>query len=330
MYPNIDFDSHSYISSLDEPFLISQTLVLQITNPGAESLTLHNDTGQTSFDLKPVEEAQPIEGLTMFYLVFPLGEDENAFTTEAFFEKITIALPETLHFQKVGKDTIVIYPTSTISLEQLDLLEIVFGNVISMGEAEKMVCVDITCFDGDAKIALGHRALYRKAHPLTISAFSLDRACETSAFRDKLTFSYAVCGATQSILTPGDVVLPSQYPTGGGALTVETMIYQPTFYGINAFNAENMASTTLECNLKKASIKSFQGSYTVNKDQTRDVTLEIDVENTRHAYLNKVGRIAVTPGQVYTMTLGEQSPNASYTLTVENEDGLIRRDVEWK
>lgn len=49
------------------------------------------------------------------------------------------------------------------------------------------------------------------------------------------------------------------------------------------------------------------------------------MEDTWHAYLNKAEHISVTPGQVYTETLRSQSSIASsYTLIVENEDGLIR------
>ncbi len=330
MYPNVDFDSHTYISSLREPFPVSQTLVLQITNPGAEDLPLRNDTGQASFPLKPAETAQPIDGVTLFYLVFPLGDQESDFTTEERFEQMTVTLPNTLNYQRVGKNTIVLFPTSTFSLEQTDLLEILFGNVISMGPGEKMVCIDVFCLDGKTKTNLGRRALYRTAHPLSIGAFQLDRACEKSAFRDHLRFSYAVYGASLSLLTPGDTALSAQYPEEGGTLSVETTIYQPTFYGINAFQGEQMINAALECPLQKASIQSFLGTYTVNQDGTRDVTLKILVENTRHAYLSKIGRIPVTPGQACTTVLRNQSPDLTYTLAVENEEGLIRREVTWQ
>lgn len=330
MCPNIDFFPNNYITSLNESFLNSQTLVVQITNPGAQSLTLQNVSGGQSFAFKPIEKATPIDGLTMFYLVFPLGDCENDFTTEEFFDQITIVPSDNLCYQRVGKDTIVIFPKRNISLEQLDLLEVLLCNVVSTGKAENMICVDITYFDSNTKIPLGRRALYRKAPPMTISAFSLDRACETFAFRDKLTFSYAVLEATQSMLIPGDIALSEQTSADKDLHSIETVIYRPTVYGINAFNNENMVSRTLACNPQKASIRSFKGSYTTTDDQTREVILEIEVENTRHVYLNKLGRIEVIPNQKNIKKLENQSPKASYKLYVENEDGLIMREIEWK
>ena len=350
MYPDIDFYPDSLISSRDEPFYIEQNLVQKIENSGEEPLILHNDQGASSFDFKPIESAEPIRGLTMLYLVFPLGEEKGDFSAKSLFDQIRFSLPENLLSQKVGDDTIVIYPSSTITLEQMDMLEVVMSHVVSTGDTEEMVLVKTAFFDADSEVFAGRRALYRKSHPLAIAGFSLADACRGFGFRDKLTFSYAVLGAEQSILTPGDVALPSActadplpekaaspgmaLPQAGaaaaGAYETDTVIYRNTVYGINAFRGGDMVSASLECVLKRASIVSFRGSYTVNQDKTRNVTLYIEVENTRHAYLNNIGRIELEPGKTLTLGLQNQEADATYRLTVENEDGLSWKNVEWK
>lgn len=330
MYPDIDFYPDSLISSRDEPFYIEQNLVLKIENSGEEPLILHNDQGASSFDFKPIESAEPIRGLTMLYLVFPLGEEKGDFSAKSLFDQIRFSLPENLLSQRVGDDTIVIYPSSTITLEQMDMLEVVMSHVVSTGETEEMVLVKTAFFDADSEVFAGRRALYRKSHPLAIAGFSLADACRVFGFRDKLTFSYAVLGAEQSILTPGDVVLPSACTAAAGAYETDTVIYRNTVYGINAFRGGDMVSASLECVLKRASIVSFRGSYTVNQDKTRNVTLYIEVENTRHAYLNNIGRIELEPGKALTLGLQNQEADATYRLTVENEDGLSWKNVEWK
>ncbi len=330
MYPTIDFNTHDLVSSKDQPLSIDQTLVLQISNLSGESILLQNHTGQTEFDFKPLSQAVPIEGLTMLYLVFPLGEGAGDFSTEELFSQITFMIPTNLGCQKIGSDTLVIYPKTDITLEPMDLFEVLLKNVISFGAPEEMVLIDLTYFDTDCKVYLGKRPLYRTAPPLSIAEFCFAEDSHPSAFRDILTFSYCVLGADQCIFTPGDATLPLKAAKDAGTLSAKTMLYRPATYALNVFHKENMASRKLECIPQRASIVSFEGSTSANPDQSWNVTLEIKVENTRHVYINRIGRIPVIPGVKNTYTLKVKKELPPFILYVENEDGLQETAVVWK
>lgn len=330
MYPTIDFNTHDLISSQDQPLSIDQTLVLQISNLSGESILLQNNTGQEEFDFKPLSQAAPIEGLTMLYLVFPLGEKTGDFSTEELFSQITFMIPANLSYKKIGNDTIVIYPKMDITLEPMDLLEVLLKNVISFGSSGEMVLVDLTYFDMDCKVYLGKRPLFRTAPPLSIAEFCLTEDSHPSAFRDILTFSYCVLGADQCIFTPSDTTLPLRTTEGAGTPDTKTILYHPVTYALNAFHKENMVSRKLECIPKRASIVSFEGSTSVNSAGSRDVTLEIEVENTRHVYISRIGRIPVIPGtkNIYKLKAVKELP--PFILSIENEDGLQEMAVVWK
>lgn len=329
MFPSIDFYPHTFISSRDEPILLEQTLALQISNLSTESFLWKNDTGNTTFNFKPLSDAEPVKGLSMLYLVFPLGEQPGDFTIEDFFSQVEFALPECLLYDKADKNTLVIYPAATITLEPMDLFEILLKRVITTGASGEMVLIHLTYFDENNKIPLGQRALYRTTHPLAITGFSLAKECLPYAFRDLLTFSYTILGAEKSLLAPGDTVLSLQTAEENDSLSINTTLYTPTVYALYAFAKDKMVSQRLECIPREASIVFFRGSYTINPNNTWDVTLQIKVENTRHAYLNRIGRIPVTPGEITKLELKDQQPDTPYILYVENEDGLPNQPVEW-
>lgn len=323
MYPSIDFYPHHLITSDLEPITVEQQLILQIRNLTAEPISFYNDSGKACYEFLPIESAQPIPGLSMLYLVFPLGTGETDFTTEEYFKKIKITLPDTLNCQRVGNDTLVIFPSATTVLEQMDLYEILLEPVITTGRSGIPSLVGTTLFTDDAKISLGFRPLYRITHSLQIEQFELSEDCLISGFQDELNFHYRILGATDGLLTPGDTVLSPQGDS------VSCTLYQPTVYALTAACGNTQIDRKLEILPRRASISSFKGKYVKNGDQTRDVTLSILVENTRHAYLNRVGRITVTPGKLMEYKLEKQEADLDYRLSVENEDGLSVSEVEW-
>lgn len=330
MYPNIDFDPQYYFSSKDEAFSLPQTLVLQLNNFGTEPIKLSHETQVDPKDFKPLAKAEPIPGLTMLYLVFSLGTEPECFVTEEQFSQITFTLPDQLCFQKVGSDTIVIYPAATMFLEGMDMIEILMQNVISQGETDKMILIELAYFDEDTKVSMGFRPLYRKRPPLSISCFSLEKECQCSGFRDQLTFSYLANGTDKILLTPGDFTLTQKHD-GEKLPQFHTQLYRSTVYSINACCGENMVSSTaVECRANEASIDAFTGTYTENKDGTRNVTLKISVKNTRHVYINRVGRIEVPPEGTIIKELKNQPRSVKYELRVENENGLIKQAVQWE
>lgn len=319
----LDISPNTIASSRSEPRDAPNRLVLQIRNLSEQDVTLHNDTGKTDYDFKPLSKAEGIEGLTMIYFVFCLGSSNGCLTTEEHFNKATLSSTELFTFKRVGRDTLVFFPTKTTELSPCDLTELVINNLVTDQPPGTSSLCTAVFFDGFASRTSGRSPIHIIRHPLQIPDFEVAKGHGCASFRDMVRFHYLVMGADSCIFTPGDMPLAKNaYDTSKGSY--DALLYSRTMYTLVAEQGNQKISRSFEVIPLTAEILSFSAEVKQETNGTFTATLKFSVKNTRHAFLSFIGRIEVENGVEQTVTCCQAQREVSYTLSVENANGLTQ------
>jgi hypothetical protein len=159
--------------------------------------------------------------------------------------------------------------------------------------------------------------IYKKRCPLSICSFAPDLADIITGFRDSVTLSWIVTGADKVILNPGN----SQQDTQGSCLV---SIYKKAFYTLTAYCNEEQISQSIFLEPLTASISSL--THQIDHD-SKIITFSYHVTNTRHIFFTQKGRIPVDASGKGSFTVPLPAVQTNYTLTVENENGLVSQTV---
>ncbi len=131
-------------------------------------------------------------------------------------------------------------------------------------------------------------------------------------------------GADSCVFSPGDTALETGnaiQDKGGYTAT----LYRRTQYTLTAVREEEQVLASVELVPMKASIQSFKARVTSPvKDEMREVTFCFTVKNTHHVYLSRIGRIEVKAGEEQKVSRFFDCSVSRFTLSVENEDGLVQ------
>lgn len=320
----LDISPNTVATGRNEPCEVQNSLVLQIRSTANDGILLCNDSGRTDYDFLPLEQAVPIEGLTMLYFAFTLGDEEGCLTTAGYFEKIRLSCPEDFAVRRVGDDTIVFYPIKTMEFSSCDVAELRILDLVTDLPAGTSTVCEAFAFTGGETYTLNSCPVHIVRHPLRIPVFEVAPGFGCASFGDRVRFLYRAMGADSCVFTPGDVSMEQD----GRILAFgnhESVLYRKTMYTLMAAQGEERISRSVELIPLKAKIVSFFAAAQPEKnpDGTRTVTLKFTVLNTRHAFLSQVGRIPVESGIEQTVTLNESRSGITFTLAVENEDGLV-------
>lgn len=311
-------------SSLNEPCQAKNDLVFQFHNTSGQELSLLNVEMRTDYDFLPLEQAEPMDGLTMVYLVFPLGNEDGCLTTAERFKKIRLSCPDSFSVKAVDDCTLVFFPVRTMSFSTYDIAEMMIQDLVTeLPPGNSAVC-SAFLFSSSGKTPLNSCPIHIVRHPLQIPIFKVAPGYGCASFGDKIRFEYQVMGADSCVFTPGD----QEMEKNGRLMAVgvyESVLYRKTVFTLVATRGEEKVSRVFELTPLTAKIIHFSASVIPAGKQgdRRTVALTFTVENTRHAFLSRAGRIEVESGVEKTVILDCDREGASYTLSVENADGLV-------
>lgn len=319
-----DVSPRGIYSSVNEPCMAENSLVLQLHNATNHSLTLYNDKASTSYDFLPIGQAVPIDGLTMIYFTFPLGDDDGCLTTVDQFKKACFYCSEPFEVTCAGENSLVVYPASTMTFSIYDIAEVRIENLVTQMAAGCCPVCRITMFSSKGTTVLNPVPIYILRHPLQISFFEADPKYYPAGFGDRIQFNYQVMGADSCIFLPGDAAMETDDELQEHGVYTSTL-YRRTQYTLLASCGDEQISSSVEVIPMKASIKNFNASVTSPvKDGKQEITFHFTVENTHHAYLSMIGRVEVTSGAEQILSQYFDSFVRHFTLSVENEDGLVQ------
>lgn len=300
---------------------ISNRIVFELRNLSADTaIAISNPEAKEYPSLPSYEEVdtQPADGLSCLYLNFPIGTGDDCFTDADSFLEITIGQPENWHCQRQGADTFIFYPTKTFSLAPGSSVEFVLDHIVTNIPCNTLSVCRIKYVNMEsAPITETHAVIYKKRCPLGIRSFAPDLKDIITGFRDIVTLSWLVAGADRVLLNPGD----SQQDKEGSC---EVSVYQKTCYTLTAYCGHQQISQSIFLEPLTASIKSL----TCQTDKTAGtVTFFYEVANTRHAFFTQKGRLPINASGKGSFTIPLPEKQTSYTLTVENEDGLVSQSI---
>lgn len=317
--------SPNYINtSFNEPCQVENQIVLQVRNSSLDSVTLYNDSGTTDFPFKPIDEAVDIAGLTMIYFVFKLGTDGGCLTTPEYFKSAGLICQDGYKVARVGDDTLVLFPTRKMELPVNGQTELVIqGLVTKLPTGQPSTC-RVKFFNVNSQDAENTLPVNKNRHPLLIPKFELAAGEEVAAFRDHIRFSWLALGADSCIFTPGDVALAE---TGQDDSEGEhcAVLQKQTMFTLVASQDDRKISKSCEVIPLIAEIVNFTATCEQGPSGGFIATLKFTVKNTRHAFINRLGRVETESNVEKTIILPQKEKTASYTLTVENEDGLTQK-----
>ncbi|WP_125143592.1 hypothetical protein [Clostridium transplantifaecale] len=320
----LDISPDTVSSSRSEPCEAKNSLVFQLHNTSGQELSLQNEEMRTNYNFLPLEQAEPIAGLTMVYLVFPLGSGDGCLTTAERFKKIRLSCPDSFAVKAVDDHTLVFFPVRTLSFSTYDIAEFMIQDLVTeLPSGNSSVCRAVL-FSSSGKMALNSSPIHIVRHPLQIPIFKVAPGFGCASFGDRIRFQYRVMGADSCVFTPGDEEMEKNGRLMADG-TYESVLYRKTGFTLVAARGEAKISRVFELTPLTAKIKNFSAAVSpAGKDGgNRTVTLTFTVENTRHVFLSRAGRIEVESGVEQTVVLDCDREGASYTLSVENADGLV-------
>lgn len=315
-------------TSRNEPCMIKNSLVLQLHNAASHEVTLYNENIGRTYDFAPLEQAVPIDGLTMIYFTFPLGRDEGCLTTTEAFGEALLYCAHPFEAARAGENSIVLYPAQTVAFSIYDIAELRIQDLMTQMSAGGCPICRITLFSEDGITALNPLPICLFRHPLQITAFQADPRYYPAGFGDQIQFNYQVLGADRCIFSPGDTPLTESASMNGVHIST---LYRKTQYTLTAFCGDEQISHSVELTPLKASIRSFSASVTNAapapqniENDSREITFRFTVDHAHHAYLSRIGRIEIASGVEQTLTCSFDCSVNRFTLSVENEDGLVQ------
>lgn len=325
-----DISPRGICSGRNEPCTVENSLVLQLHNATDHTLTLYNDEARKTYDFLPIDQAVPIDGLTMIYFTFPLGDEEGCLTTVDYFKQIQTYCPDPYAATLVGGNSLVLYPIRTITFSTYDIAELRIQNLVTQMAVGGCPICRITMFSPNGKTILNPIPIYILRHPLQIAVFEAESKYYPAGFGDRIQFNYKVMGADTCIFTPGDVIMKMSVASQNNSVYTATL-YRKTQYTLIAVCGDEQICSSVELVPMKASIKDFSASVASSpKDGMQEIVFRFTVENTHHVYINRIGRIEVASGVEQTVSRSVDCLVRRFTLSVENEDGLVQKtcDIE--
>lgn len=320
-----DISPRGIYSGMNEPCEVKNSLVLQLHNTTNHALTLYNDKVGATYDFLPIEQAVPIEGLTMIYFTFPLGDEEGCLTTIDYFKKACFYCSDPFEVTLVGENSLVVYPASTMTFSIYDMAEVRIENLVTQMPVGCCPICRITMFSPDGATVLNPVPIYILRHPLQIAFFEADPKYYPAGFGDQIQFNYRVLGADYCVFIPGDMFVEASTALKDHGVYTSTL-YRKTQYTLLANCEDEQISSSVEIVPVKASIKSFTANVTSPvKDGRQEITFRFTVENAHHAYISMIGRVEVTSGVEQTVSSFFDCSVRHFTLSVENEDGLVQQ-----
>lgn len=300
---------------------IPNRIVFELRNLSADTaISISNEEAREYSSLPSYEEinTQLINGLSCLYLRFPIGTDDNSLTDADSFSAITIGQPENWHCQRQGADTLIFYPAKTLSLVPGGCAEFVLDHIGTNITCNTVSFCSIKYVNMEsAPIMETRSAIYKKRCPLGIRSFAPNLQDIITGFRDKVTLSWLVAGADKVLLNPGDSLLDKE-----GSCQVS--IYQKSYYTLTAYCGRQQVSQSIFLEPLAASIKSLTCQTDKNAGT---ITFSYEVTNTRHVFFTQKGLLPVDASGKGSITMPMPAQKTSYTLTVENQDGLVSKTV---
>lgn len=313
--PNHLFSSHK------EPRVVKNRLVFQIRNTSlTQSVELYNDEEREYSDFKNIDEAEIRPGLSMIYLVFLLGETETCLTTEAQFSFAQTYRQENFLVSRSYPGHLILYPEKTLSIPPCGQIELVLDELSTNLPAGSITSCEAKFINIQQDIFYFCLPVYKKSIPLGIRQFEIVEGTGKAGFRDTVKFKYMAWGADTCLITPGDIVLEQKAKEEDNIY--ETILLKKTLFTLIARCEDEQISQSLEIKPLRAEIVNFKVSATP-KGSNYEATLTFTVKNTRHVFITHAGRIKVEDGKEHVLTLLQSKAKEKYTLTVENEDGLL-------
>jgi hypothetical protein len=291
---------------------IRNKMVIALHNPFLEeSVTLKNDAQTEYTDLPSYDNASVMEGLTCIYLRFDLGTSPGCLTDEESFANTLFACPDDWYFCKKDLNTIILYPSRTISLEPSSCIEFLLDRLCtSLPKDTSTSCCIKYVNVAEGSIQEGTFTLYKKRVPLNIRHFAPAAEDVVTGFRDTVRLEWCVTGADKVILQPGGLALDK---AGSCQITITAR----AAYTLTAYCGNRQVSQSIFLEPLTASIESFSLTPSASG---QEITLSWKAANTRHVFLSRIGRIDADTGS---LTLKRDANVRIYTLTVENQDGLL-------
>lgn len=295
---------------------VPNRLAIALRNPSFEgTVTLENQRAQEYSSLPPYDRAQVQEGLSCIYLHFDLGKDGDCLTSEALFSASGFAYPEGWYCCRAYSDTLILYPARTLSLHALEGVEFILDRLRTLLPADtsticRMKYVNIMGRGIQEREIL----LHKKRCPLSIRGFFPSSQDVISGFRDMVQLQWSVTGADKVVLQPGGILLDKEgkYPI--------TLTGQDR-YSLTAYCGDSQISQSILLEPLPATIEDFKVSSPSASDKD-EYQLSWRVTNTRHVYISHVGRLNAGIGGIGSIKVDKNPQIRSYTLSVENEDGI--------
>lgn len=320
----LDIGPDTVSSSRNEPCQAKNSLVFQLHNTSGQELSLQNDEMRTDYDFLPLEQAVPMAGLTMVYLVFPLGNEDGCLTTADHFKKIRLSCPDSFAVKAADDHTLVFFPARTMSFSTYDIAELMIQDLVTELPPGNTAVCSAFLFSSSGKTPLNSSPIHIVRHPLQIPIFKVAPGFGCASFGDKIRFQYRAMGADSCVFTPGDEEMEKNGRLMADG-TYESVLYRKTGFTLVAARGEEKITRVFELTPLTAKIKDFSAAVSPAGEDggNRTVTLTFTAENTRHVFLSRVGRIDVESGVEQTVVLDCDGEGTSYTLSVENIDGLV-------
>lgn len=299
---------------------IQNRLVFQIRNTSlSQSVELDNDEEREYSDFKPIDDVEIKPGLSMIYLVFPVGEKETCLATEAQFRSAKTYRQEQFFVSRPYPGHLILYPARTLEIPPGGQIELVLDELATSLPAGSITSCEAQFVNIQETIFRCFLPVYKKAPPLAIRQFEPVGGTEKAGFRDTIQLNYLVWGADTCLITPGDIVL--QQHAEKEKNIYETALLKKTRFTLLATRGEEQVSQSLEISPLRAEIVNFHASA-APRETGYEATLTFTVRNTRHVFITHVGRLEVEEGKECVITCRQRRENEQYTLAVENEDGL--------
>lgn len=300
---------------------IVNRIVFELRNFSADTpVTIKNAEAREYPSLPSYEEidTKRIDGLSCLYLRFPIGTDDNSLTDADAFSKTTIGQPENWHCQRCGTDTLIFYPVKTLSLAPGCSVEFVLDHISTDIPRDTVSVCNIKYIDMESDPVTETRAaIYKKRCPLSIRSFAPDIQDVITGFRDRVTLSWLVTGADRIVLNPGDSLQDKQG-------TCQVSIYRKACYTLTAYCGQQQISQSIFLEPLTASIDSL--TYQTDQNSGK-ITFFYEVKNTRHVFFTQKGLLSVDASGKGSLTIPLPKEPTDYTLTVENENGLVSESV---
>lgn len=306
--PNYIYTSYYESSEISNQLMFT----LQYLN-GTQDLILNNTKGLSNGEIPDINSGEKTDILSRIYLAFPVGGVKGCFTTQEYYDKITIQTEPEWRFE-YQKEAFVLYPRNTISLkpdqEVVFQLNAIVTRLIEFG----MSFVYIKYVGIGEEIFSQNIPLFRKKPPLRINSFDAsDNSC--GGFGDTVTLSWSITGAETALITPGDT-------SAAASGTSEVQILDDTEYILYASTAADTVTRSVRIFMEEAQIIDFQADAR-EVGYGDKVSLSFELLNTRHAYINNgVGRVTVSPVEVLPLHY-----KTEYVIKCENKNGTVSKSL---